>query len=572
MSMLDILILDNLNNTKEEINIIKPKTYKELLDQINHKFNNLPENYEIYILDKNNKEIKINSEDKYRLIKDVLFIREIKGDLLEKSLFSINFNKLSESNQDAFEKYNCIVCTLQIKNENPDFCYECQKIFHEKCLQKWDKECKSGGNIFTCPNCRSEVPLKNWKKQLNYQENRNNISNLIQENRNNISNLMNKINECQSQINQYEEYISKTIPIFKNILNKINDLHITLKLENNNKLNNLIDKYTLSNENLNIDDISSIINEELENFNNFSKKVINNFIKMLELNKENNIKKNINFDEMVNILFNSENINDIIEYKKEINLGYFVKNKGTYNIFGEKFVNNNKNNIKMLIDGNQNKLTSKWEFKKGENIITILIKNKLKNLSHMFHSCKYLKDISELKYLDVKEITDFSCMFNGCSSLSDIQSLQNWDVSNGNNFSNMFRECSKLSDITPLFNWDVSSCTNFEGIFLGCSLLVNIKPLQKWNVSNCINFQEMFYRCSSLADIKPIRNWNVSKGSNFKAMFTRCLLLSNIKPLQNWNVENGSNFEQMFYGCPSLFDIKPLQNWNVSENELLNVK
>ena len=347
---------------------------------------------------------------------------------------------------------------------------------------------------------------------------------------------------------------------------------MTLRLENNNKLNNLIEKYSLKDENLNIEKISRTINEELDNINNYSNKIIRKFVNILESNQENKIKGAVGFDEMVKLLYDIENMNDIIEYKKEINLVYFAKKKGNYNIFGEKFVKNNKNNIKIVIDGNQTDLSNWWDFKSGENIITILIKNKLRNLSHMFHSCKCLKDISELKYLDVKDITDFSHMFNGCSSLSDIQSLQNWDVSNGNNFSNMFRECSKLSDITPLFNWDVSSCTNFEGIFLGCSLLVNIKPLQKWNVSNCINFQEMFYRCSSLADIKPIRNWNVSKGSNFKAMFTRCLLLSNIKPLQNWNVENGSNFEQMFYGCPSLFDIKPLQNWNVSENELLNVK
>ena len=52
----------------------------------------------------------------------------------------------------------------------------------------------------------------------------------------------------------------------------------------------------------------------------------------------------------------------------------------------------------------------------------------------MFYHCNNLKDISELKYLNVNEIKDFSYMFNGCSFLSDMKSLQNWDVSNGKNF------------------------------------------------------------------------------------------------------------------------------------------
>jgi len=560
MSMIDIFILDNLNNIKEKINMIRPKTYQALLDQINHKYINSPKNYEIYILDKNNKEIKINNEDNYKLIKDKLYVREINNDNIEKSLFSVNLNKLSESKKDIFyEKFNCIVCTEQIKNENPYLCYGCQKIFHEKCLKKWEATCKSRRNPFSCPGCRSEVPLKDWKKQLDYQENRNNIPN-----------LMIKINEYKSRINKYEDYINKTIETFRNILNKINDMHIMLKLENNNQLNNLVEKYPLNVDNLNIDDISNIINKELDNFNKYSKNVIKSFNKMLELNQENKIQKNIDFDKLVNLLFESEDMNGIIEYKKEINLIYFAEREGTYNIFGEKFVKKNKNNIKIVIDGNQDKLTSKWDFKKGENIVTILIKNKLKNLSHMFHSCKYLKDISELKYLDVKDITDFSYMFSECSLLSDIQSLQNWDVSNAINFANMFRRCSKLSDITSLFNWDVSHCINFEGIFLGCPLLSNLKPIQRWNVSKCSNFQEMFYSCSSLFDIKPLKNWNVCKGNNFKSMFNGCVSLSDITPLQNWNVSNGNNFQQMFSGCSTFLDIEPLNGWNVSEKELLN--
>ena len=71
MSKLNIFILDNLNNEKEEIIINKPKTYQELLKYLISK-NKL---YEIFIYDTNNNKIIINNEDKYKMIKDIIFIK-----------------------------------------------------------------------------------------------------------------------------------------------------------------------------------------------------------------------------------------------------------------------------------------------------------------------------------------------------------------------------------------------------------------------------------------------------------------------------------------------------------------
>ena len=50
--------------------------------------------YEIFIYDNDNNKIIINSEDKYEIIKDIIFLKEI--DNLDKSIFSINYDKLSE--------------------------------------------------------------------------------------------------------------------------------------------------------------------------------------------------------------------------------------------------------------------------------------------------------------------------------------------------------------------------------------------------------------------------------------------------------------------------------------------
>ena len=49
------------------------------------------------------------------------------------------------------------------------------------------------------------------------------------------------------------------------------------------------------------------------------------------------------------------------------------------------------------------------------------IKNRIKDLGHMFYECKNLENIDELKYLNTKYCNNFSFIFYECSSLSDIK-------------------------------------------------------------------------------------------------------------------------------------------------------
>ena len=224
--------------------------------------------------------------------------------------------------------------------------------------------------------------------------------------------------------------------------------------------------------------------------------------------------------------------------KFEINLIYNKKDAKGNNIFGEKFVENNKNNIDLIINGKKTKLIKKYKLLDGDNNVTIVIKNKITNLEYMFYDCKSLKNIDELEILNTKDVNNFKCMFYGCSSLSNINALQNWDVSNGN---------------------------NFQSMFCGCSSLTNIKAIQNWDVSNGKNFLGMFGECLHLSNIEPLQNWDVSNANNFEGMFCGCSSLLSIEALQNWDVSSGNNFEGMFYGCPSLTDIKALQNWNISK-------
>ena len=63
------------------------------------------------------------------------------------------------------------------------------------------------------------------------------------------------------------------------------------------------------------------------------------------------------------------------EYKIEINLIYITYKEGECQIFGDKFVKkNNINNIELNINGDKNKLVSKYKLKKGYNKIKMTIK------------------------------------------------------------------------------------------------------------------------------------------------------------------------------------------------------
>ena len=605
MSNIIIVLLDKSNNIKEDITIIKQKFSGELLQQIIQKFNP-PENYEIFILDKNNNQIKIDNETKYNLIKDILFIRESEN-LLEESTFQLNYNRLPEFKQDLLEKkFKCIMCLEIVKKEKPYLCNKCEQIFHEKCLKDWDKTCKLQNNNLTCPNCRNELPLEKWEIKLDYEENRFNEGQLMAKKneeilKKNLENskkfikdkklkeLINDEIKSKELIKKYEDYIEQTIEIFKNILIKINSMLSLLELNNNDKLRDLINEYPLNIKNLDINKIKNVINEELEHI---EKCLINNKINLKEkhFEKEQNKKKisitqNINgekkiilnnFDNNINDIHDKENSNKIVngnrneikfdKYINKINITYYAKTKGNYDIFGKKFVENNEGNISLNINGKINNLVHNYELKEGENIITLIIKNKLINLSYMFISCESLKDIQELKDLDVKDTINFSTMFFGCSSLSDIKPLQNWDVSKGKDFSFMFWGCKSLSDIKPLQNWNVSNGNTFQSMFHGCVLLSDIKPLENWKVDNGNNFQSMFYDCSSLSDIKPLEKWNVINGNNLSNMFSYCSKLTDLKPLEKWNVSNCYDFSSMFYKCSNLKDIKPLEKWNVNNN------
>ena len=133
------------------------------------------------------------------------------------------------------------------------------------------------------------------------------------------------------------------------------------------------------------------------------------------------------FDVIINDIksqLNNKN-NNIYTENKKINLIYEKKENDKNkcnNIFGSKFIQNNKNNIELVINGKKSELIDKYNLKEGINNIQMIILSKITNLGYMFYDCISLINIEELKNLNTKEVNNFEGMFNGCSSLSDIKS------------------------------------------------------------------------------------------------------------------------------------------------------
>ena len=140
---------------------------------------------------------------------------------------------------------------------------------------------------------------------------------------------------------------------------------------------------------------------------------------------------------------------------------YFIENMNwdwSINIFGKNFVEKNKDDVYLVIDGYQTELIKNYTFKKsGKTLIEII---------------------------EINELTDLQSMFEDCSSLTSIDALNNWNMSKITNTSRMFAGCINLVSIDALKNWNMENVKDVTDMFIGCNSLNSnsFKVLKKWNL------------------------------------------------------------------------------------------
>ena len=82
----------------------------------------------------------------------------------------------------------------------------------------------------------------------------------------------------------------------------------------------------------------------------------------------------------------------------EINIIYDINGKNNINILGRKFIDNNKNICKMIIDNKEYEITEQYNVKvNNNNKLKIKLKgiDNVTNMSYMFYWCKSLESLPD---------------------------------------------------------------------------------------------------------------------------------------------------------------------------------
>jgi len=178
----------------------------------------------------------------------------------------------------------------------------------------------------------------------------------------------------------------------------------------------------------------------------------------------------------------------------EINIIYDIKEENKIRIFGSKFVENNKDICKMIIDNKEYEIREEYNienYKNNDNKLKIILKG-------------------------INNVTDMNEMFCRCVSLSSLPDISKWNTNNVTNMSGMFSYCASLSSLPDISKWNTNNVTNMSGMFYGCSSLSSLPDISKWNTNNVEDMSDMFGRCSSLSSLHDISKWNTNNVTNME--------------------------------------------------------
>jgi len=137
----------------------------------------------------------------------------------------------------------------------------------------------------------------------------------------------------------------------------------------------------------------------------------------------------------------------------EINILYIINRKNNIDIFGSKFVENNKNKYKMIIDNEEYELAHNYNIKShNNNKLKIKLKgiNNITDMSYMFFRCSSLLSLSDISKWNTNNVTNMCYMFSGCSSLSSLPDISKWNTNNITDTSEMFSRCKSLSSLPDI--------------------------------------------------------------------------------------------------------------------------
>ena len=354
---------------------------------------------------------------------------------------------------------------------------------------------------------------KKYKKEKNKEEkNYHNLKDITNYNNNQTlkEKDINKINNLQNQLKSTK--MLKTKPDIK--YKQLNNILINKKPEKEPK-----DK-------IKINKNEKIIESNLDK----------NILK--DVSKQNIINTNIKSDSKIIQIFNKDKtkINNAETNKNYIIYNISEKGKGkkiSVKIFGKLFVENNKDNIKIIYNNKEYDLTEYFEVDSKENSLKIKITKigdkLIKDLAHMFYDCSSLISLpDDFINGDISKVDEISYMFYNCTSLISLpETIKNLDTSNIRFMTSLFQGCSSLTTLPEgIKNWDTSNVYDMMFLFRNCFSLISLPDISRWNTIKTYSMLGIFENCYSLISLPNIRKWKTPKLKSVNSIFNGCLSLT----------------------------------------------
>ena len=203
--------------------------------------------------------------------------------------------------------------------------------------------------------------------------------------------------------------------------------------------------------------------------------------------------------------------------------------------------------------------------------------------AYWFGSCKKLKNIEGIEFLNTEKVKDMRGMFYECICLENLD-LSKFDTKKVTNMRNMFYNCQKLKTL-DLSSFETDMVTNMESMFYNCILLNTLKLTNKFNTQKVEDMCSMFNSCKELKTINlsgfdtqnvedmsymfnlcksleslDLSNFNTLKVTLMDNMFNQCLQLTSLD-LSNFDTPKVTDMSNMFFYCTGLKTID-ISNFN----------
>ena len=188
---------------------------------------------------------------------------------------------------------------------------------------------------------------------------------------------------------------------------------------------------------------------------------------------------------------------DILLFEKHYNLI----------LFGETFVEKNKNNCKIIINEKEYGIKrainvkdfGEYGINKDDKILDVILKGgNIEYMSFMFLDCTSLIEV-DLSSFNSQNIKNVYGMFSNCRNLAKVN-FSSFNTKNVANMGSMFYSCRSLTRL-DLSSFDTQNVTDMEWMFGFCEGLTKL-DLSSFSTQNVKEMGRMFDFCESRIQVK----------------------------------------------------------------------